>query len=66
MHERFLAPGVSERPMVFEVFTDSDEESTALEAMMKMNADTKGKMKALIKSTLGDGAIGAIKKIIKN
>lgn len=66
VYERFLTPGVTDRPMVFEVFTDSDEESKALEEMMKIvGANTKTKVKEVVKEILGDDAIHSIKKIIK-
>lgn len=66
VYQRFLTPGITDRPMVFEVFTDSDEESRALEAMMKIvDAQAKTKIKEAVKDMLGDDAIKSIKKIIK-
>jgi 2-succinyl-5-enolpyruvyl-6-hydroxy-3-cyclohexene-1-carboxylate synthase len=41
--ERFIVPELTEKPMLFEVFTDSAKESKALEIMM--NLEEKGKAK---------------------
>lgn len=66
VYERFLVPTITERPIVFEVFTDSDDESKALEEMMKIvDADKKSKAKEAVKELLGDDAIKAIKRILK-
>jgi 2-succinyl-5-enolpyruvyl-6-hydroxy-3-cyclohexene-1-carboxylate synthase len=64
VYERFLAPGVTDRPMVFEVFTHSDEESSALEAMMKIDVEKKTP-KSVIKDMLGEEAVATIKKFLK-
>jgi len=65
--ERFLMPGITERPMVFEVFTDSDEESTALETMMTIDVDTKrrakSRAKAIVINALGANTVEQLKKI---
>ncbi len=66
VYERFLIPKVTERPMVFEVFTNSDDESKALEEMMKIvDASKKVKTKEVVKDFLGDNAIKAIKRVLK-
>ena len=66
VYERFVNPEITDRPMVFEVFTDSEEESRALEEMMKItDASAKTKAKEAVKDFLGDDAIISIKKIIK-
>lgn len=66
VYERFLTPGVTDRPMVFEVFTDSDEESRALETMMKIvEPDAKAKAKETVKGLLGDDGVNTLKKILK-
>jgi 2-succinyl-5-enolpyruvyl-6-hydroxy-3-cyclohexene-1-carboxylate synthase len=43
--ERFLVPELTEKPILFEVFTDSAEESKALEIMMNLEESEKGKTK---------------------
>lgn len=66
VYERFLTPQVTDRPMLFEVFTDSDEESAALEEMMKIvEPDAKAKAKEAVRDILGDDAIISLKKLLK-
>lgn len=65
VHERFLTPTVTDRPMLFEVFTDSAEESKALELMLNLEESVKGKAKQFAKQLLGDGGIRMLKRIVK-
>jgi len=69
VYERFLIPEITDKPMLFEVFTDSNEESRALELMMKVDVETKHaikeKAKNIIRETLGTQTIATIKKILK-
>lgn len=61
----FLAPEIGERPIVFEVFTDSEVESRALEAVQSIKISTKGKTKEIAKQLLGPKGVSAVKKLIK-
>lgn len=62
--ERFTVPEPCERPMLFEVFTDSRDESDALETLYSLEVDAKGAAKQAVKSILGDKGIAAAKKIL--
>lgn len=66
VYERFLVPEVTERPMLFEVFTDSFEESSALEMMMKIegskDVEPKRVARRLAKRFLGGGFLKKLKK----
>ena len=62
--ERFTAPGQAEGPMLFEVFTDSQDESDALEAMYSLETNAAGAAKDAVKSLLGDKGVAAVKKIL--
>jgi 2-succinyl-5-enolpyruvyl-6-hydroxy-3-cyclohexene-1-carboxylate synthase len=62
---RFLEPAVTERPMLLEVFTDSDDESAALEALMRIEESLKGKTKQVAKQMLGKKGISILKRTIK-
>lgn len=66
---RFLLPALTDRPMVFEVFTDSDEESLALETMMQIDVNAKEKFKStakeMLKDSVGKDAVKIIKKMLK-
>ena len=62
--ERFTTPEQAERPMFFEVFTDSQSESDALEAMYSLEVSATGAAKDAVKGILGDKGVAAVKKIL--
>lgn len=67
--ERFLTPEMTDRPMLLEVFTNSDEESEALRLVNTAYADTLLKarqfIKEVVKETVGIRAFQKIKKVLK-
>lgn len=67
--DKFLTPEITERPILLEVFTKTEEESNALELILNLISDTnlviKKKVKAFTKNLLGENNIKEIKKIIK-
>ncbi len=63
--ERFVNPELTEKPMIFEVFTHEVDESDALKIMKSLKADTKGIFKNTARSVLGEKGIKTIKKILK-
>ena len=66
---RFVTPKLTERPMVFEVFTDSSDESDGIYAMNHIVSNASGKAKAIakdvIKSIVGEKGISAVKNLLK-
>ena len=62
--DRFLAPGLTDRPMLFEVFTDSRDESDAIRIMNNLNVSTKGVLKEAMKSVVGEKGKETIKKVM--
>ena len=71
-YERFVTPELTAKPMIFEVFTDSTNESDALRVVKTMVHDTssyKNKIVSNIKhemrSFLGDSKLKVIKKFLK-
>ena len=64
MSKRFVTPEMTDRPMLFEVFTDSGEESKALEAVHHIVVDTQSVIKAGVKSVLGESGVKAVKRIL--
>lgn len=66
---RFIAPELTEKPMIFEVFTNSEDESDAIYAMNHIASNTAGKTKDLaknlIKTVAGEKGINAVKKMLK-
>lgn len=64
-YQRFLEPSVTERPMLFEVFTDSDEESRALQIMHRLEVSADGRAKQVVRKVLGQKGVNTVKKILK-
>ena len=64
-YERFLSPEHTEKPMLFEVFTDSEEESKALEVITSIEISNNLKAKDFAKKILGKKGIDFMKKVVK-
>lgn len=65
IYKRFITPQMTDKPMVFEVFTDSKDESQALEWIRNI---TKGRfpkveIKKTVKNILGEQGTNALKNI---
>lgn len=67
--KRFTVSELTDRPMIFEVFTDSELESNGIYAMNHIVSNAAGKTKALakdmIKSVAGEKGIATVKKLLK-
>lgn len=63
--ERFLNPNLTEKPMIFEVFTDAKNESDAVEIMHFLEIDSRSAKKNVVKNMIGEKNVQLIKKIIK-
>ena len=63
--ERFLTPEITNSPMLFEVFTNNEDESEAIRVMRNLNVSTKGMLKNVLKNTLGEKGKSLVKEIIK-
>ncbi|MBN1874037.1 MAG: 2-succinyl-5-enolpyruvyl-6-hydroxy-3-cyclohexene-1-carboxylate synthase [Anaerolineae bacterium] len=66
VYERFLVPEITERPMLFEVFTDSSNESDALGIIRGIEVDRKVSTKTAVKKILGRRVVGIIRKVIRH
>ena len=66
VYERFLTPEITDRPMLLEVFTDSQEESDALKVMNTLETSVAGSAKNAVKKLLGEQGIQTIKKVLKH
>lgn len=60
---KFLDTAITERPILFEIFTDSDEECKALEIMLNIEKSMIGKAKSVAKQLLGKDTIATFKKL---
>ena len=63
--ERFIEPFLTDKPIIFEVFTDSKLESEALEICYHLEKTAKGQAKETIKKILGNKGTEKIKMILK-
>lgn len=61
---RFTDSEMHDRPLLLEVFTDSQAESDALKAVSQIEVDAKHAAKAAIKGALGDKGVSAVKKLL--
>lgn len=62
--DRFTDSEMHDRPLLLEVFTDSQAESDALKAVSQIEVDAKHAAKAAIKGALGDKGVSAVKKLL--
>lgn len=72
--DRFLTPKVTNHPMLFEVFTETQDESDALELIMNTVKDddinkfmikAKTTIKEIVRDTVGENRVKAVKTLIK-
>lgn len=62
--ERFLTPEITDRPMLFEVFTNNEDESEAIRMMNTLNVSASGMAKELTKAVLGEKGKNVVKKML--
>lgn len=63
--DRFLTPEMTDRPMLFEVFTDSKDESDVLKILYNIETSTKGTAKKFVKDMLGEKGTAALRGLLK-
>lgn len=66
IYERFINPIMQERSIIFEVFTDSDDESKALELIMNIEESSIVKAQQIAKRVLGKKNISFVKRILNS
>lgn len=64
MIDRFLTPEITERPILLEVFTDTVDESKALEMVCNIKSSLKQELKTKVAEMLSPSAKKTIKKIL--
>lgn len=65
VYERFLSSEITQRPILFEIFTDSAKESEALKIVLNIEENIKGRAKQIAKQLLGEKKIKQIKKFVR-
>ena len=61
-YKYFISSEITDKPMVFEVFTQVEAENEALRKMMEIEISSKNKLKNSLKNILGESIVDAIKK----
>lgn len=64
-YKKFFEDQMSDKPLLFEVFTSEEDESKALEMLTSISTMIKNKTKDTIKNIVGANNISKIKKMIK-
>ena len=62
--ENFLKFDQKDYPVIFEVFTDSKDESEALHTLYHIEVSTKTVAKNALKNVLGEKGVATLKKFI--
>lgn len=62
--QKFLSPDITDRPVLFEVFTDSTDETEALSMITNLEKNVEGKIKKIATNVLGKKGISTLKKIV--
>lgn len=65
VYERFLTPELTDKPMVFEIFTDNQDESNALKTVNNLKSNAIGKSKQIAKQILGETVKKVVMKMMK-
>lgn len=67
--DRFLTPELTEKPMLLEVFTETEDESQALKQTLNIITDSKymmkQKVKQIVKDFIGNENVETVKKLMK-
>lgn len=61
----FVSDAKNQKPIVLEVFTETEDETNALNTMRHLEISTSNNAKAVVKDLLGEKGVKAIKKILK-
>lgn len=64
VYESFIDPNMRSKPIVFEIFTDSQDESNALKAIRNIDKSLTGFARNLVKNTLSDKGVATVKKLL--
>lgn len=65
-YKRFITPDLTEKPMLFEIFTNDYEERNALNIMCNIDVSVQGAAKQAVKKVLGQKGVNAVKKLLNN
>ena len=61
---KFISPSIGDKSIIFEVFTEHEDENRALEIMENLDSDAVGAAKSMAKKILGSKGTAAVKKLL--
>ena len=63
--DRFVSPEITDKPMFFEVFTTSEDESDSLKAIRHSVSNASGQARNIVRDIIGSKGVKLVKKILK-
>ena len=64
-YKKFVLPSLTDRPMIFEIFTDSKIDASAFDIMNASVKDTKQQLKDAVKGIVGEQGVSYLKALIR-
>lgn len=64
VYEEFICPKMAEHPIIFEVFTNHEDESEAIKIIQNLEVDLEGSAKKIIKGIIGQENASKLKKLL--
>lgn len=64
-YKRFTESKITERPMLFEIFTDAQDEAQALEIICSIQKNGSGDIRYAVKNIIGEKGFNKIRSILK-
>ncbi|MBQ8239710.1 MAG: 2-succinyl-5-enolpyruvyl-6-hydroxy-3-cyclohexene-1-carboxylate synthase [Bacteroides sp.] len=65
VYKRFVRPELTDKPIIFEIFTDVENENAALYKMYNIETSLKAEMKKAIKKIASDKVINVVKEFMR-
>jgi len=66
VYERFIVPELTDKPIIFEIFTNDEDENNALVSMITRYENMQGNIKNIVKNLAGEVVVNKIKGLINN
>lgn len=66
VYKRFITPEMTDHPILFEIFTNENDERDAFDLMYNIDVSLQGAAKQAVKRIIGQKGVNAIKKVINS
>lgn len=64
VYEEFISPQMVDRPIIFEIFTNHEDESEAIKILQNLEVNLEGSAKKIIKGIIGQDNASKLKKML--